>query len=531
MTQKTYMQYTLVSACTDSNLPPSGPGWFDHRTNVKLNLLTVDCPSDTTCELCTGGQFSDLAQTKCMDCPEGAQCRDGQLFIGDQFWVHTTGTSNPASAGASNSTVSALLSAGDSTGTVNISLDENTTLYKCIHDGACKGDMETALNFTCREGHVDRLCGICAEDYNMNAGVCEPCPGGGADGTFVILVTAMVVLVLLLIIAGACLGRRFEKTLDPITGQKINASAKKSSDKKHAKLAKKFSKAIKNGAGNKAKALVNAGAVNVGQAQTASLSSQAGTGSGTAVDVSFGNPFEGLGEKLKIAVAYAQVNRLFYDQLSIPWPAEITWLFTMMAYMNFDFFAMFSVGCVAVNFYKQFVAVMMIPVGLVSMAFVVFKVGDMFVKARVIKIVWRGFVAHKLSVALFLVYPTISKTCLQMYAFYGGGTPIEGELYLAADLRIAASDPYYAWFASLAAIFVILYVIGIPGFFCYLLYLNSSSLEECKMEAAQTKHLDRIDEAEVEALVKKAEQDGKASGRKRSAAGWPATTCLHQVPL
>jgi hypothetical protein len=337
----------------------------------------------------------------------------------------------------------------------------------------------------------------------MNAGVCEPCPGGGADGTFVILVAVVLVLVIVLTIAGACLGRRFEKTLDPVTGQKIDASGDASSakkSKKNAKLAKKVAKVTKNGAGNKAKALVNAGAVNVGQTNTASLSTGGSSG---------GNPFEGLGEKLKIAVAYAQVNRLFYDQLSIPWPAEVTWLFTCMAYMNFDFFSMFSVGCVAVNFYRQFVVVMMIPVGLVTMALMVYKVGDMFVKARVIKVVWRGFVAHKLSVALFLVYPTISKTVLQMYAFYGGGTPIEGQLYLAADLRISASDPYYAWFASLAAIFVVLYVIGIPGFFCYLLYLNSATLEESKNEAKQAEHLDRIDEAEVDALVTKADKNGE----------------------
>ena len=50
-TQKKYMQYTLMSACTDADLPPSGPGWKDHRTNVKLNLLTADCRADTTCEL------------------------------------------------------------------------------------------------------------------------------------------------------------------------------------------------------------------------------------------------------------------------------------------------------------------------------------------------------------------------------------------------------------------------------------------------------------------------------------------------
>ena len=216
-----------------------------------------------------------------MDCPEGADCRDGQLFIGDQFWVHTTGDS-PAAAGSSNSTVTATLLSADSSSdeAMNISLDENTTLYKCIHRGACQGDSKTALNFTCREGHIDRLCGICAEDYNMNAGVCEPCPGGGADGTYVIFLTALVVLFIILTIGGACLGRRFEKKLDPVTGQPIAAKKKTDASEDGEKLEgaekpkkpkgigsfKKFKKVGGKGAGNKVKALLNAGAVNVGQA-------------------------------------------------------------------------------------------------------------------------------------------------------------------------------------------------------------------------------------------------------------------------
>ena len=49
--QRSNMKYTMMSACTDSAVPPSGPGWKDHRTSVGLNLLQVDCRSDTSCEL------------------------------------------------------------------------------------------------------------------------------------------------------------------------------------------------------------------------------------------------------------------------------------------------------------------------------------------------------------------------------------------------------------------------------------------------------------------------------------------------
>ena len=51
LTQKKHMHYTLMSKCTNSDTPPSGPGWKDFRTSVKLNLLTADCRADTTCEL------------------------------------------------------------------------------------------------------------------------------------------------------------------------------------------------------------------------------------------------------------------------------------------------------------------------------------------------------------------------------------------------------------------------------------------------------------------------------------------------
>jgi hypothetical protein len=49
--QKKFMQYTLMSTCTDSDSPSSGLRWKDFRTSVKLSLLTTDCRDDTTCQL------------------------------------------------------------------------------------------------------------------------------------------------------------------------------------------------------------------------------------------------------------------------------------------------------------------------------------------------------------------------------------------------------------------------------------------------------------------------------------------------
>jgi hypothetical protein len=76
-----------------------------------------------------------------------------------------------------------------------------------------------------------------------------------------------------------------------------------------------------------------------------------------------------------------------------------------------------------------------------------------------------------------MVYPTISKTILQMWATYEGGTPIEGKLYLAVDLRISTSDEWYFWWATVAFGFFCLYVVGIPLFVSG---LYSTALEHCR---------------------------------------------------
>jgi hypothetical protein len=184
--------------------------------------------------------------------------------------------------------------------------------------------------------------------------------------------------------------------------------------------------------------------------------------------------FDGLTEKFKIACAYAQVTSLFYETLKIPWPSEVKALYAAMGTFNFDIFQIFSVGCVVGDFYQTFFAVMAIPPMIVAMFAWVYVIGNCFVKAPIIKRVWLGQVLHKASISLFMVYPTISKTVLQMWATYEGGTPVEGKTYLAVDMRISPSDPGYPWYATAAAFFFGAYVIGIPAFVSAVRYRPSA---------------------------------------------------------
>jgi len=96
--------------------------------------------------------------------------------------------------------------------------------------------------------------------------------------------------------------------------------------------------------------------------------------------------------------------------------------------------------------------------------------------------------------------------------FYSGGEPIcdaDGhcDMYLAADLRVASSDPEYLFYATAAAGFLGGYVFGIPAFFCFMLYRNQHILAEYKKENQQELFL-LLDE------LKEKQEKEKAAAKK-----------------
>jgi hypothetical protein len=175
------------------------------------------------------------------------------------------------------------------------------------------------------------------------------------------------------------------------------------------------------------------------------------------------NLCSGLGEKFKILSAYAQVTNLFYTSLTIPWPAEISAIFGVLGAVNIDIFGTLSIGCVATSFYDTFTFVMVMPIVVLGIAASSYCLGMCCIKKQTAVTIWRGKILRMLALVLFLIYPTISKTCFQMWAGYAGETPIDGSVFLAIDLRINKADAEYQTYSALAVVAFVVYVLGIPG--------------------------------------------------------------------
>jgi len=81
----------------------------------------------------------------------------------------------------------------------------------------------------------------------------------------------------------------------------------------------------------------------------------------------------------------------------------------------------------------------------------------------------------KLSLfGLFLVYPSVSATVVQLYRCH----LVEGEWYLVADYRMLCYDSEWWGYGILGFVAFLLYPIGIPGLFWVLLRLNMEVLHD-----------------------------------------------------
>ena len=194
----------------------------------------------------------------------------------------------------------------------------------------------------------------------MAGGFCIPC-GGGAEGAIAGLQVFFGSLLFLGTVAGACLGRRFENTTDPVTGQKklgVAAKVANTADKQKTAAAANAGGNMKGGTkgSNQAKILVNNS--QAGNGLSTSTVQQSARRAGKAVPSIKLSMCDGLAEKLKIFAAFCQVTNLFYETLKIPWPAAITDLYAALGIFNFDIFQLMSVGCFTGTFYYQFIAVM-----------------------------------------------------------------------------------------------------------------------------------------------------------------------------
>jgi hypothetical protein len=138
----------------------------------------------TSQERCDDGEF--VFNGTCITCPEiGSQCRDGLLWLEDNYWYNPKHGELPEFWGKR----------------ATKTLGEDASIYRCAK-GACVVNKTTDTHGkitrlpSCEEGRKGTMCAVCDDDYFVtNMLECKPCPKGqNALKTIGLLLVLVIVL-------------------------------------------------------------------------------------------------------------------------------------------------------------------------------------------------------------------------------------------------------------------------------------------------------------------------------------------------
>jgi len=185
----------------------------------------------------------------------------------------------------------------------------------------------------------------------------------------------------------------------------------------------------------------------------------------------------------KILLGFMQIiSTMAVNLPEVPWPDSLTVTWSMLGVIaNIDLFEGIAVDCVtsSYTFYDTFLITILYPIFLMVIIVAVTKYRQNHAESTEVAetCLDEGW---KVSLFLmFLLYPSISATVLRVW----NCRDIEGTSYVRADYTLVCSTPSgtegeWASYASIAAFAFVLYPIGIPALFAYVLYENQESLHD-----------------------------------------------------
>eukprot|EP00937_MAST-01D_sp_MAST-1D-sp2_P006337 g6337.t1 len=175
---------------------------------------------------------------------------------------------------------------------------------------------------------------------------------------------------------------------------------------------------------------------------------------------------------IKLITGVYQIVGSFTESFNaVPWPKSYTSALSFFSsIVSFDFFGQPIFACQASgdNYMKRFMW------HTLSVLFIVLVIAAMLLHAEMDKksIGRRAKLWNILLPFLFIVYPSISKTVIRMLRCRN----IDGASYLLSDFSVRCDQDEYSRYYGLAVFFTILYPIGIPGLFTYVLARNRHKL-------------------------------------------------------
>lgn len=179
--------------------------------------------------------------------------------------------------------------------------------------------------------------------------------------------------------------------------------------------------------------------------------------------------------KCKILLGFFQVASIMPLNGVVSWPKYWSQFISVFSFFNFDFVPWETLGCAtSISYLQKAVIVGCIPVAAVLVIAVVVYFSMLCSREAGIEVqmakqqaherAWTQFVKLVLF-TVFLLYPFTSKMTLGVY----NCVHVEGVSYLAADFAVECTGSEYWIYAGSNFVFVILYPIGIPVVYFFLI--------------------------------------------------------------
>jgi predicted outer membrane repeat protein len=428
-------------------------------------------------------------QTDCSNCP--ALCMPcGELAS----CVSCTGGIATLNAGAATSedSKSAAIGLAPTNGIVG-----PLAMFVCPSNG-CLAQNAAGNNGSwlspCEKGYVGALCSACDTDANFvkDGATCDACADSASPEYFAWLVAIVVVATVIFCAANKL---NSEKAQDVMVSEPEPPPEQEPEDATSTAANKtKAAKAL--ATSNTASAVAGAVAASV-----ADKLKSGGNGSGDVASIVALSMVQ-----VKILIGVFQISSELPTVLQIDYPESFNQLLTAVGVLMVDIFEVFKLDCVSpLSLHTRFVCVMLMPpvcIGLVQLLRVFANCrisngstyaegADQTSEPSVVqrKAANRSKADYRSAFVVVLLYPLLCRTCFRMYACKELS---ETEGWHPDDFTIACNDSVHYFFLLLATIGVIVYPIGIPAGFMFILHRDKRKTDAGGTPSASLEFL-RVD--------------------------------------
>ena len=453
---------------------------FDSSYNVETSVTLLFRPcidgevlKDNVCERCPEGsyslRFSPAAQ--CVPCPSDAvSCSGNVIVVSEGYW-----RPSPLS----------------------------TVFLECPYPAGCAGGAPTVTSdvaSSCAAGYEGPLCSACSSGYYLNRATkeCTTCAGGNGPGQLAILIVVPLSLLAVAFLAFS----RLDDIKEALTNA-LNTSRRSDNDRSVSAAAKNvFSKAV-----DRVLKLVKG--IDYDQVVPKikiAISSLQVCPRAPAFSYVYGTP-----ELTTHSHVPLQIITNFPDTLNMHFPAAAGSTMSALSFVNLVTFVG-SLQCYTGRFdyVGRMILVTMLPLGLVVVLVASFLAHRAYLIRK--RKDWEHIIQRYVSMFLFITYlvlPGCTTTILKVFAcktIDPEGLLSGAQSYLQADYSIQCGSARHRFGVAWAAVCIVVYPIGIPSLYMFLLYLAKDQIKEHKQERKKKEH-----------EVKKQPRQPKLPGSVRSA--------------